>query len=350
MKFLGIAVIVYGHLAQPTILYTVPPIYPKQLGVAFFVFAMGFSLAREHRPSRQVVFNRLFEMCLFGLALAVLLSVERYMTEGRLSLSNYAPFVLGFNVLLPYFPANPTTWYVGTYLHLLVVWALVRNARFGPAALAMVLVAEVIVRTIVLGIAGPYVAYMILFNWATVFMLGMWYGRMKGSGSAAQGSLLPYLAMLVALAVAWPLFANRVPANDDFPFRLLQVGSGGVNLAATSASISFIYVAYTWCVFQVTRRMPDARLVAFFARNTLLVFLAHMPIYAWMLRQRFWPQSYPVRIAIEFFICFVLLAIVSELLLRLVKPKELRVRAYHLFDRSPVPQLAHGDGASVDAI
>jgi fucose 4-O-acetylase-like acetyltransferase len=352
MKFLGIALIVYGHVAQRTILYAVPPIYPKQLGVAFFVFAMGFSLAREERSWRQVAFNRLFEIYLFGLVLAFLLSAERYLTAGRLSLSNYPPFLLGANVLLPYFPANPTTWYVGTYLHLLLFWALIRNVRYGAITLAVAVVVEVIVRSVVLGTGGPYVAYMVLFNWATVFLLGMWYGRRIKRRSQAPGGLASSLMLLLALAVWWPFAANRIPANQDFPFRLLQVGGGWIDLAATSASISFVYLAYTWCVFQVTRRLPDARPAAFFARNTLLVFLAHMPIYSWMLRQSFWPQNYAARVAIQFFICFVLLAIASELVLRLIKPKDLRVRAYRLLANASVARVTAADRAkaSADAI
>jgi hypothetical protein len=189
---------------------------------------------------------------------------------------------------------------------------------------------------------------MLLFNWTAVFLLGMWYGRAHSAASRTPGTLIATLTLLVGLAVLWPLLANRIPANTDFPFRLLHVGGGWADFATTSATISFVYLAYTWCVFQVTRRLPDARLVAFFARNTLLVFLAHMPIYAWMLRQPFWPRNYATRIAIQFFICFVLLAIASEFVVRLINPKALRTRAYQFLNREPVVQIA--ERASVDAI
>ena len=38
-------VIVYGHVSRAVAVTA--PIYPKQLGVAFFLFASGFTLARE---------------------------------------------------------------------------------------------------------------------------------------------------------------------------------------------------------------------------------------------------------------------------------------------------------------
>jgi len=52
-------VIVYGHVTRAVPL--TPPIYPKQLGVAFFLFASGFTLARDRRPVVQAVFKRLFQ-------------------------------------------------------------------------------------------------------------------------------------------------------------------------------------------------------------------------------------------------------------------------------------------------
>src|SRR5262245_7375136 len=121
MKSLGILVIVYGHVAAATVDHLFPPIYPKQFGVALFLFALGFSLAHEERSSAQVLFNRLFNIYLFGLAFAVIMSAVAYVQLGRLSLSNYLPFVLGANVLFDNFPANPTTWFIGTYIHMLLL-------------------------------------------------------------------------------------------------------------------------------------------------------------------------------------------------------------------------------------
>ena len=46
MKGLGLLLIVSGHVSA-TADHLLPPIYPKQLGVAFFLFVSGYSLARE---------------------------------------------------------------------------------------------------------------------------------------------------------------------------------------------------------------------------------------------------------------------------------------------------------------
>src|SRR5204863_1855775 len=117
MKAIGISLIVIGHVAGSLLNQLTPPIYPKQLGVAFFLFAMGFGLARERRPRWQIVRNRLFEIYLFGLAAALLLTALAFWTKGDLNQNNYLPFLGGANVVFNGFPANPTTWYIGTYLH-----------------------------------------------------------------------------------------------------------------------------------------------------------------------------------------------------------------------------------------
>ena len=69
------SLIVYGHVAHATTVPLTPPIYLKQFGVAFFLFATGFTLARERRGAGETVFNRLFQVYLFGLSLAFLLTI-----------------------------------------------------------------------------------------------------------------------------------------------------------------------------------------------------------------------------------------------------------------------------------
>jgi len=126
--------ILYGHLAGWAPLAALPPIYSKQLGVAFFLFASGYSLSHETRARGHVVFNRLFEMFLFGLALAMFVSMVSVAAGGRPNLSNYLPFAAGANVVFNNFPANPTTWYLGTYIHVVVLWAIFsRRFRISPA-------------------------------------------------------------------------------------------------------------------------------------------------------------------------------------------------------------------------
>ena len=82
------SVIVYGHVAHATTVPLTPPIYLKQFGVALFLFASGFTLARERRSAGETVFNRLFQVYLFGLSLAVLLTIVSLVAGGHGAPSN----------------------------------------------------------------------------------------------------------------------------------------------------------------------------------------------------------------------------------------------------------------------
>src|SRR5262245_20095890 len=95
MKAIGLMLIVFGHLAHRSVVWMAPPIYLKQFGVTFFVFATGFTLVRETRPVWRVVYQRLFEVVLWGLGCALTLSAIGALTGGSLQPSNYLPFALG---------------------------------------------------------------------------------------------------------------------------------------------------------------------------------------------------------------------------------------------------------------
>src|SRR3954451_15570204 len=88
LKAIGLMLIVFGHEAHASTVWIAPPIYLKQFGVAFFVFASGFTLARETRPACRVVYQRLFEVCLFGIACASIISVSAALSHHGLQLSN----------------------------------------------------------------------------------------------------------------------------------------------------------------------------------------------------------------------------------------------------------------------
>src|SRR6187455_457665 len=98
LKAAGISVIVLGHVAARTSDWMTPPIYPKQLGVAFFVFVTGYTLAREERPPGRVLFNRLFGVYFYGLLCAFASTALGWFSTHDLVESNYLPFVAGVNV------------------------------------------------------------------------------------------------------------------------------------------------------------------------------------------------------------------------------------------------------------
>ncbi|MCI0683307.1 MAG: acyltransferase [Gemmataceae bacterium] len=330
LKCLGILLIVLGHVAARWLEPLAPPIYPKQLGVAFFLFASGFSLARERRPTRQVLFNRLFELFLFGIPFALLMSAVTYAESSRLALSNYLPFAFGANVVLDNFPSNPTTWFIGAYIHILLLWALfVRGRRIGPGVLMLTAAAEIVLRAALAQAGGLYVAYMMFPNWATVFLLGVFHGQREHTPER-DGPWL-WTALLGVLAIAWPVLGGLATRGDSFPFMVFDVGSTPLNLAATSAAVTFVYVGYTYLVYRVACWLPGSAVVRFFARNTVFIFIAHMPVFFALIPPlQAWTDQFWLRATIWFLVCSLGLALVSEGIRRLMRPERLRERVWRM--------------------
>lgn len=330
MKCLGIGLIVFGHTSSAAD-QLVPPIYPKQLGVAFFLFATGFSLAREKRRVGRVLYNRLFEVFLFGVAIAFVVSVATYLQLGRLALSNYLPFFLGSNVVFNNFPANPTTWYIGTYLHVLLLWALVlKRLTIRVWMLPLVCALEILIRAFLMETCGSFVAYMTVPNWISCILLGTYYGR-RGEQERTAPGLPRYLIGLCLLVVSWPWLLSSVDKEASFPFMELLLGPHLLNLCATSAAVTTVYISFTWLVYKTTRQLPETAAVKFIARNTLIVFIAHMPVF-YELRDPVmgWTASRWLRSSIWFTVCFLLLALASECIRRLVQPEQLREKIWRL--------------------
>jgi len=334
MKAIGMTLIVVGHVAGSFVNDLTPPIYPKQLGVAFFLFAMGFSLARDSRPRWRVVGNRLFEVYLFGLAAAVGLTAIGYMTSGAVYASNYLPFFAGANVVFDNFPVNPTTWYIGTYLHFLLLWALVfRRVSITPLLLAGSIVFEIAARAMLVGTFGGFVGYMMVPNWITVFLAGMWYGQPAPRGVEGQRDVEPsasvpgLLTVMAALALVWAVFVPAFVSERSIPFMRLGHGSDAFTLAVTSACVSFLYLSYTWLTYTITSCVTAPALVRLVARNTVIVFIAHMPVF-YLLETRLndWTTSRPLQVIIRLAVCFVALVIASEAIQRIVRPRALRER------------------------
>ncbi len=323
MKCVGIFLIVFGHVfASPMNLLTAP-IYPKQLGVAFFVFVSGYTLARERRPVRRVVVGRLFEIVLVGLSVAVFISLVRLAMGLRPSPSNYLPFMLGANVLLDYFPANPTTWYIGTYMHIILLWALVlRHVRIVPGLLALVLVGEIVVRGLLWQGVGEMIAYMSLTNWLTVFLLGMFSGQHAASDGIWRPGK-PWM-LLSLLGIAWLALASTALTFDrDFPFRLPAWQPAWQALVLTSVGVSTIYLGITWLAFRVTSQLPLLDGVRFVAANTVFIFVVHMPLY-YVLQPLMAGCPRLLRGSVLLLICFIGLALAGEVFRRLVRTSELR--------------------------
>jgi peptidoglycan/LPS O-acetylase OafA/YrhL len=328
MKCLGMVLIVLGHVGSAWVDSLTPPFNPKQLGVAFFLFTTAYSLARERRPWPQVLSRRLFEVYLYGISFALLMSAIDWVRISNLDESNYLPFLFGINVAFDNFPANPTTWYIGTYIHVLVVWALaLRTLRLRPWMLMPVALAEIVIRGLLMERVGLFAAYMLVTNWATVFLLGLISGRRAPEAPPRAADLVLPLVVVGLLVVAWPRIAwPLLGPRDSFPFMRFTTGSILADLGVTSAAVTLLYTAYTWSIYRITRRLREWAPVHFFARNTLFVFIAHMPVYyalqPWLAGRI---GKDPARV-ILFLVCFVGLAWLSEALHRVLRPTVLRDR------------------------
>lgn len=329
MKALGMSVIVYGHVAHGTTVPLTPPIYLKQFGVAFFLFATAFTLAREKRGAVEALFNRLFQVYLFGVSFALIMTVVSVLSGGRGAPSNYLPFAAGANVIVDNFPANPTTWYLGTYLHLLLIWAVfLRRIRVRMWMVFAALAIEIPVRAWLMASAGRFVAYMLFTNWAAVFLLGMVRGAEADREPASTGAW--YGVALGACLATWAAVMQLLPFEPTFP---LQSLNGWPTLAALlflSASVSLLYVGTTALLFEATRHLRTTPApVAFIARNSLIIFLVHMPVY-YLLTPILaaWTTSYWTRVAIQLVVCLPGLGLLSEGIVAVVRPGSLRAPVF----------------------
>lgn len=322
LKASGICLIVYGHVAHATTVSWVPPIYVKQFGVAFFLFATGFALARERRAPIAALTTRLTPVYLFGLATAVSITLIGMLFGTGLEPSNYLPFMAGANVVFNNFPANPTTWYLGTYIHVLLLWAVVFSRRApAPAMIGVALAIEIPARIVLQQSAGPYVAYMLITNWLAVFVAGLVIGaRPPRPVTKYRPAYLVALGMFLA---AVSLTVGAMNPEPAFPFMQLGVGSPR-DLAMFSMLVSGLYLSTTLLTFEALEHTAAPAAVRFLARNSLIIVLVHMPLFMALnpvLSASGWP--YGARVIVHLVICLPLLAWFSEAITRIVKPKAL---------------------------
>jgi hypothetical protein len=324
LKAVGMFLIVFGHYFGDPFNQFTQPIYFKQLGVAFFVFVMGWGLARETRHPWQVLYNRLFPMYFWGVAIAVFMSVIFMLTKGHPAISNYLPFMVGINVFSNFFPSNPTTWFIGTYLHILLLWVWVlRKVRITLPLLLMMLIAECFIRAIFIDLDRLYTGYMLVTNWITILMLGMYMHQQKDNKSpiSAVSTLLIWCVFLAA----WALLVNSLSFIQSFPFNTTKQWSPLINSLFISALVSLTYLSNTFFAVKFYSCIPSNRVVRFFSRNTIIIFIGHMPLYpiAEPIARIFVESGWGKR-AIIVFIMFVGLALVSELLHKIIKVINLR--------------------------
>lgn len=107
-----------------------------------------------------------------------------------------------------------------------------------------------------------------------------------------------------------------------------QAHSFGTALGV-SAMVSTLYVGATWLIFQAVRAWPAPAPVRFVARNTLVIFLGHMPLlYALAPTVTGWTGNRVMRSLVFVTATILGLGYLSEGLRRLMRPRELRNRIY----------------------
>jgi hypothetical protein len=278
MKAVGMFLIVFGHFIGDPFNQFTQPIYPKQLGVAMFVFIMGWGLGKLNKDTLYVGYNRLFPMFFWGILIAVFISFISFFVINDISESNYAPFVFGINVIFNFFPANPTTWFIGTYFHIILLWALLLyRIQVTPIVLCLSLVFEILIRYHFISQGSTFIAYMTLPNWITLFFLGM-YMCQRQDQKGSNGLLMRVVAWGVFLTL-WAILLNNINVTQRFPFKNIDVASHNLNALYTSLAVSFVYLCNTLFSITVFSRIKAGRIVRFFSRNTIIVFIGHMPLY-----------------------------------------------------------------------
>jgi len=335
MKALGMFLIVYGHIVgDPFNLYNqlTQPVHTKQIGVAFFVFLTGWGLANNVRPPLRTVFNRIFPFYFYGILFALFLSVLFFFMKDDTNPSNYMPYVFGVNVFFNYFPANPTTWYIGTYLHILLFWYFFMQGKtIGKRHLLLAFVVENVVRSILMSWQQDYVAYMLLPNWLTVFLLGMYLHQKKQ---------LPTSPFVFVLIIAWigvfvfsTNVANAIGFDDEFPFRNMT-SNFPLSIPVESLLISATYIVHTLLFFEIARRLPGHSIVSFFARATLITVIIHIPI-IFETAQYFYQlfDSKDVARIVLIFVVYIGTAVIAEIINKSVDIKAIGNKAWNIMEQ-----------------
>jgi hypothetical protein len=137
--------------------------------------------------------------------------------------------------------------------------------------------------------------------------------------------------------------AARLPFQSTFPFMILDIGRPIAAAVVVSAIISTQYAVITRVLVAAVEPFRAPSAVRFIARNTLIIFLAHMPVYyavAPALRAAGFSRL--LTSVLMMIILLPGLALVSEVVKRLVRPVALRERLYALVETPPESRTGAG--------
>src|SRR5262249_49990120 len=154
-------------------------------------------------------------------------------------------------------------------------------------------------------------------NWLAVFLLGLAQGGEQDDDVAR--SPWPYVAGGVAALIVWSSAARLLPFEMTVPFMTLRGWPSAAGLVAVSVAVSVLYLVPTMIAFEATRRVAAPAPVRFIARNTPIIFLAHMPVFLALHPVLVaWHVGYAGRVIVQLLVCLVGLAALSEGIQRLL--------------------------------
>jgi hypothetical protein len=197
--------------------------------------------------------------------------------------------------------------------------------------LLIAIIAEISIRAFLLYLDKDFIAYMFLHNWLTVFILGGYLFQKKDTHWQPKTVIL-VLAWLIAVAL-WASPLNTLISPNSFPFRDLMTNEGWAPILR-SCLISIIYVVNTYVFFEIFRRLPKSKVIEFFARNSLITFIIHMPLIYGFNKEVFsyFDASWLQQLAL-IIIIFVSSAIISEFIQKFVKLGYFQAKAWDMFSK-----------------
>jgi hypothetical protein len=102
-------------------------------------------------------------------------------------------------------------------------------------------------------------------------------------------------------------------------------------LLFVSASVSLLYVSTTWLVFESTRHVEAPAPVRFVARNSLIIFLVHMPVVLALHPVLVgWGLTYWARVGVQCVVCVGGIGALSEAIHAFVYVERLRAQVFEM--------------------
>jgi peptidoglycan/LPS O-acetylase OafA/YrhL len=118
----------------------------------------------------------------------------------------------------------------------------------------------------------------------------------------------------------WGVATRMLPLEMTVPFITLRGWPQIAGLLTVSAGVSALYLLPTVITFEATRRLAAPAAVRFIARNTPIIFLAHMPVFLALHPVLVaWQLGYAARVIVQLLVCLVGLAALSEAIHRLLE-------------------------------